>query len=151
MFEIIVKPKFKKEINKTFLEEAYKVTLTLLNDLSNPNVSIFITDDREMKRYNLEYRGVNSSTDVLSFNNEYVDLETGESYLGDIIISFETAKCQAAEYKHTVGEELQFLVVHGLLHLFGYNHEKDQEKMIMWDLQKKILNALKIFIDNPSY
>ena len=45
MFEIIVKPKFKKEINKTFLEEAYKVTLTLLNDHSNPNVSIIITNE----------------------------------------------------------------------------------------------------------
>ena len=148
MLEIIIKSNFRKSINKSSLEKAYKSTLTFLNIELSPNVSLYITDDQEMMRYNLEYRGINSSTDVLSFNNEFIDLETGEAYLGDVIISFDTAKQQALEYNHSIEEELQFLVIHGLLHLFGYNHENEIEKKEMWKLQNKILESLNNSLEN---
>lgn len=148
MLELVIKPKYRKVVNKSLLEDAYKITLTNINDNLNPNVSVYITDDLEMKRYNLKYRGFDSSTDVLSFNNEYIDLETGEAYLGDIIVSFETAIRQATECDHPVEKELQFLVIHGLLHLFGYNHEKEQEEIVMWQLQNKIIRALNLPQEN---
>lgn len=148
MLEIIIKSNFRKAINKSSLEKAYKSTLTFLNIELSPNVSLYITDDQEMMRYNLEYRGINSSTDVLSFNNEFIDLETGEAYFGDVIISFDTAKHQAIEYNHSIEEELQFLVIHGLLHLFGYNHENEIEKKEMWKLQNKILESLNNSLEN---
>lgn len=148
MLEIIIKSNFRKSINKSSLEKAYKSTLTFLNIELSPNVSLYITDDQEMMRYNLEYRGINSSTDVLSFNNEFIDLETGEAYFGDVIISFDTAKQQALEYNHSIEEELQFLVIHGLLHLFGYNHENEIDKKEMWKLQNKILESLNNSLEN---
>ena len=99
----------------------------------------------KIKQLNKEYRNVDKVTDVLSFplmteddfNDDFIDL-------GDIVICKEVAKLQAKKYNHSYIREVCFLSLHGLLHLLGYDHiEKDEEK-IMTDLQKEILQDLKV-------
>ena len=118
-------------------------------------VSVTIVDDDEIRRINNEYRGIDKSTDVLSFPfNEFeipgnfdnieesVDAfnpETGELLLGDIILSTDHIKEQAIEYGHSETRELAFLVVHSMLHLMGYDHMVDEDRVIMEERQRKIL------------
>ena len=109
----------------------------------------------EIRKINSEYRGIDKSTDVLSFPfNEFeipgnfdnieesVDAfnpETGELLLGDIILSTDHIKEQAIEYGHSETRELAFLVVHSMLHLIGYDHMVDEDRVVMEERQRKIL------------
>ena len=99
-------------------------------------VTVVLVSDRKIKELNRTYRGRNRPTDVLSFS--YDD----ESYLGDIIISVETAQRQAQEEGHSLERELSILVIHGFLHLLGYDHETDHGEMRALErkLWKKLLN-----------
>ena len=104
------------------------------------NNQVFIRD------LNLRYRDVDSSTDVLSFPAGYIDPETGKPYHGDIIISFPDALQQAQAAKHGIDSELSLLLVHGILHLAGYDHSTPEEQSEMWEIQERILrtNGIKI-------
>jgi probable rRNA maturation factor len=88
--------------------------------------SVVLVSDAAMTNYNLKFRGLNQSTDVLSFRNQKEDWETEETYLGDILISVETADRQR---KETLLQELKLLSLHGLLHLLGYDHQTDEGEM----------------------
>ena len=101
-------------------------------------VSAAFISEKEMKQLNFHHRGKNSVTDVLSFtlNNE--------DYFGEILLSYEQAKRQAKEMKHSVRDEITFLMVHGLLHVFGYDHEKELDAKQMFPLQTKILKKLNV-------
>jgi probable rRNA maturation factor len=83
-----------------------------------------ITDDLELRRLNREFRKQDCATDVLSFPSRQT-----LGFLGDIAISFEHARRQAAEYGHTVDKEIGILMLHGVLHLLGMDHEKDRGRM----------------------
>jgi probable rRNA maturation factor len=83
-----------------------------------------ITDDRELQRLNLQFRGKNYPTDVLSFPSE-----SPQTSLGDIAISAQRAAAQAAEFGHPEAEEIKILMLHGVLHLLGFDHERDRGKM----------------------
>ncbi len=97
-------------------------------------VSVSFVDDRTIQALNRDYRGLDEPTDVLSFSQlegesdePAVQGETGGKTLGDIVISLETAARQAEEYGHSLGREIGFLAVHGLLHLLGFDHENEAE------------------------
>lgn len=104
-------------------------------------LSVLITDDEEIRRLNRQYRSVDRPTDVLSFSQ----LEGEESLkegniLGDVVISWDRAESQSREYGHHVQEELERLLVHGMLHLFGYDHEaEDGNADKMRELERKFL------------
>lgn len=83
-----------------------------------------ITDDSELRRLNREFRGKDYATDVLSF-----PAEREEGGLGDLAISWDRAKAQAAEHGHSVADELRILILHGVLHLTGQDHETDTGQM----------------------
>ncbi len=110
-------------------------------------LSILFVSDREIQTLNHKYRGKTKPTDVLSFPLQ----EGGESHLssqvaalGDIVISVETAKRQAQKFGKTFEEELKFLLIHGFLHLLGYDHEKSKKEEKRMHRQEKILwNTLK--------
>ena len=118
-------------------------------------VSVTIVDDEEIRSINSEYRGIDKSTDVLSFpfneftisghfddieeNIDAFNPETGELLLGDIILSTEHIVEQAKEYGHSETRELAFLVVHSMLHLMGYDHMNEEDRIIMEEKQRKIL------------
>ena len=108
---------------------------------SEAELSILITDDDEICSLNRDYRGIDRPTDVLSFSQ----LE-GEGpvvlphLLGDVVISWETAQRQASELGHEVPLEMKRLLVHGVLHLLGFDHEKDEEAArIMREEEEKYL------------
>jgi probable rRNA maturation factor len=91
-----------------------------------------------------------SATDVLSFPGGDVDPDSGHTNFGDIIVSYPTALSQASNRQGTVQSEIQLLVVHGVLHLMGYDHAGETEKKQMWSLQAKALQALQLDSINPS-
>ena len=125
-------------------------------------VNLTLTDNEGIHAINKEYRQIDRPTDVLSFPlidyeepnvfpenieeeaEDYFDLDTGELMLGDIIISVEKCKEQAAEYGHSVLREYSFLIVHSILHLFGYDHMEDEERAVMEQKQREILDAAGI-------
>lgn len=112
------------------------------------DLSIVITDDVGIQDYNRQYRKINKVTDVLSFPGGEVDPDTGSLYLGDIIISYERARSQAETGQHTLDAEIQLLVVHGVLHLQGLNHLKNDQAEQFNTLQSDILADLGL--DFPS-
>lgn len=90
------------------------------------NVEVLLTSDAELKRLNRTFRGKNKPTDILSFPTPPAIFA---HHAGDLAISLETASRQAAQYGHTLREELRILILHGLLHLSGLDHETDQGEM----------------------
>lgn len=127
------------------LERAARITLDLHADHSNADVTIVLTDDRQLHELNLDYLGVDAPTDVLAFPASESDPETGSLYLGDVLISIPRAAEQAHAAGHSLAAEVQLLAVHGILHLLGYDHATAEEKARMWEEQAKVLERLGLF------
>lgn len=111
-------------------------------------VTLVITDDRSIQELNRDFLGYDTPTDVLAFSaqeeaGEFVVSPEMGGYLGDVIISYPRAKAQAKEQGHSVQDELYTLVVHGILHLLGYDHAGEEERSLMWARQGAILRALQ--------
>ena len=138
--------KFREEINDQVLTSAAEAALHAADIQDSPSLSIRITDDEEIRSLNDQYRGIDKATDVLSFSADFTNPDIDSRYLGDIVISFMRAEEQAVKRGHHVDEELQLLVVHGILHLLGFDHADPDEKERMWELQGKILSALELDI-----
>lgn len=145
------------EKNKKFEEIIKKVVSQCFKEenLENSklNISITLTTPENIKKINKEYRNVNNETDVLSFpifekdeiddkilknNFEYEDI------LGDIVISIKRVEEQAEEYGHSFERELSYMIVHGFYHLMGYDHIKDEDKLVMRAKEEKVLTNLGI-------
>ncbi|QTJ41514.1 rRNA maturation RNase YbeY [Dolosigranulum pigrum] len=117
----------------------------------NCAMSVIIVDNEEIQNINREYRQKDAVTDVISFALEESVVEDDfpaiqevmdeSRELGDIFVSFQRAQEQAVEYGHSEKRELGFLVVHGFLHLNGYDHMTDEEEAEMFDLQRDILDG----------
>lgn len=103
-------------------------------------IAVCLVSDRAMRRYNRDFRGIPRSTDVLSFPGADVDSPEGGRHLGDIIISVPRAAEQARDRGHSVARELKVLLIHGYLHLVGYDHERDDGAMM--DLQRRLVRTL---------
>jgi len=116
-------------------------------------LGIVVTDDDTLRELNLRFRGIDSPTDVLSFVDEargpFISAPGLPCYLGDIVISYRRVEQQAAEAGHSVDSELQLLVVHGLLHILGYDDSLEEERARMWAAQEDILHALKVDVQLP--
>ncbi|GIO85313.1 endoribonuclease YbeY [Paenibacillus faecis] len=122
--------------------------------ISEGEVALTFVNDEAIHELNREYRGIDRPTDVLSFAmNESLEeeldivyeLEEGEELdeltdvLGDIVISVERAQAQSEEYGHSLEREIGFLVVHGFLHLLGYDHQDTASEKVMMDKQEAAL------------
>ncbi len=112
-------------------------------------VDVTFLDNRQIQKLNLEYRKKDFATDVLSFplgeNGVYdINRDTGKTMFGDIVISLEKAKTQSEIYGHSFDREIAFLVIHGFLHLLGYDHENVSgiEAVRMREREEKILSRL---------
>jgi probable rRNA maturation factor len=92
-------------------------------------VTVLLTNDAVMRDLNRRFRGKNKPTDVLSFPIENLVRDQGKKEKGDLAVSVETALRQAAEQGHALAVELKVLILHGLLHLAGYDHENDKGEM----------------------
>lgn len=119
-------------------------------------VSVVLTDNPSIQEINRDYRQIDRPTDVLSFPmvdyerpadfcgleeqaEDYFNPETGELMLGDIIVSVDKVEEQAEKYGHSQARELAFLVAHSMLHLFGYDHMEEEERLVMERKQAEIL------------
>lgn len=122
-------------------------------------INILLTDNAGIQVTNLRMRGMDAPTDVLSFpmieyvkeadfsvvledTAAYFDAESGELLLGDIMISVERMMSQAKEYNHSVKREYAFLLAHSMLHLVGYDHIKEEERICMESMQEAILQSI---------
>ena len=114
----------------------------LMHQSAKGDITVVLTDDESLRELNREYLGIDAPTDVLSFPASETDPETGAAYLGDILISIPQADAQAKSANHPLESEVQLLVVHGVLHLLGYDHAEAKEKSKMWKVQTKILESL---------
>jgi len=113
-------------------------------ELKNSEITIIFESDSFIQHLNLSYRGIDDPTDVLSFDINHIDPETDRRYLGDVIISVETAKRQAESHKASLDDEITLLIVHGMLHLLGFDHAMEEEQKEMWIKQRSILDQLEI-------
>ncbi|MCO4743178.1 MAG: rRNA maturation RNase YbeY [Proteobacteria bacterium] len=108
-------------------------------DVAEGELSVLLTDDATVHPLNRDWRGKDRPTDVLSFSQvEGEPIPGAPLMLGDVIISVETASRQADERGHSLARELQILLVHGIVHLLGYDHEDDDEAEEMEAIERAI-------------
>lgn len=119
--------------NRTDLAIDTKMLQEISDGLTHKDIELIITDDQEMRSLNNAFRGVDRSTDVISFPYEPMPM----SPLGSIVISIDHVNSAAETFKHRPDEELALLFIHGLLHLLGHDHETDDGEMR--GLEQKII------------
>jgi probable rRNA maturation factor len=129
-------------VNKQLYEKAAQEAMQFTNLEPEAELTLVLTGDAQVHALNRQFREVDAPTDVLSFPVGDVDPETGRLYLGDVIISLPRAQAQAQAEGHSLEDELRLLVVHGVLHLLGYDHADEQEQAVMWAAQTEILTRL---------
>lgn len=125
------------------------LTVGELYGVMDAEVSVTLTDDAHIHVLNRDYRGVDRPTDVLSFalteSEEPAIIDAPCSVvLGDLVISLERAATQAEEYGHSFLRELSFLTVHGMLHLLGYDHIEEEDRLEMEEEQRHVMDVLGI-------
>ena len=136
----------KKELKNYYkdIKKYYQKVLEVLKLEDNFEVTLIIVGRNKIHSINKQYRGIDKETDVISFAEIDSDDEFGlDNYLGDIFINVDRVKSQAKEYDHSIKREFCFLFVHGMLHLFGYDHMNLKDEKKMFTLQDKIIGDLK--------
>ena len=140
---------FPAEITENVRRTAEKVGE--LYGVENGEVSVTLTNNAYIHTLNKQYRGIDRPTDVLSFalneSEEPEILDSEVDILGDLIISVERAEEQAADFGHSLTREIAFLTVHGMLHLLGYDHMEEEERLEMEAEQRFVMDKLGITRD----
>ncbi len=132
-----------RDITKKFVKRITEEILKKLG-LDGVELSITLTDDESIRELNKNWRGKDKATDVLSFTINEKPLGYKYKVLGDVVISIPYAKKQAEEIGFSYREEVLRLLIHGILHLLGYDHEKSEEEAkIMFSIQEKIFEDLR--------
>lgn len=142
-FKELSRGMMKMEIN-LFINIESKISFdyeTIVTAISNyykndKCLSLILVDNQEIQKINKEFRNLDYPTDVISFPDEE------EDYLGDIFISIDKVIEQAKNYEHSLEREFAFLLIHGILHLLGYDHNNSEQEKIMFEKQEQILNEL---------
>jgi probable rRNA maturation factor len=144
---------FQEHIDRRWLRRLVKESLGTHDLNAQVELSLLITNDATVRELNKQYRGKDSATDVLSFALEADEcgdasarfvMPPGEiAHLGEVIVSYPKAAEQAAERKHPVEDELALLVVHGVLHLLGHDHDQPARRREMRSLEKRVLSAVR--------
>lgn len=156
---------FDFDINKLIENLTKAVIETEKIPFADVSLNVTFTDDETIHQINKEFRNIDRATDVLSFpainfetpgdfsfikgdEADYFDPDTNELILGDIMISLDHVHAQVEEYGHSFLREIAFLITHSLLHLSGYDHMTDEERLIMERKQEDILTSLNITREN---
>ncbi len=129
---------YNKEIKFDF-EKIIKDIESIDDVNKNSELSLILVDSDEIHKMNKEYRGKDYVTDVISFEQ---DDEEDENYRGDIFLCIDKVYEQAEKYEHSNEREFAFLLVHGVLHLHGYDHIEEDDEKVMFAKQDEILNKL---------
>ncbi len=145
--DVFIHPDFSKQnYSEEWVSEIVKYVYATHFAKTNWQVSISLDTDEAVRKLNREFRQLDATTDVLSFEGNYLDAETGFNHIGDIIISIPQTIKQAEAAGHSVEEELALLLVHGLLHLDGYDHANPVDKEKMWKIQNQLLSEMQTLI-----
>lgn len=125
----------------SLVEDAARASLLFLEE--SGELSVALVDDDQMRELNANWRGKDQPTDVLAFAQREGDALGETELLGDVVVSIPTAQRQARERAHSVEDEIRELLVHGILHLLGYDHEiSPEEADRMFARQREVLAAL---------
>jgi probable rRNA maturation factor len=144
--DVQVDDAFAEQVNADELAQIVAATLAA-RGVATAAVTVVITDDEQVRQLNRDYRGVDASTDVLSFAAregaaEHLPDELAAemaAYLGDILIAYPYCAAQAASFGGSVAAELRLMAVHGTLHLLGDDHDSAEAEAAMWAQQEAIL------------
>lgn len=146
--EIVNKIRRKKISVRRIKKTAQRILQFL--DRDRAELSLALVDNRGMQKLNAQYRNKNEPTDVLSFPVEG-SLPAGTEWLGDVVISVEKAEAQARKRRKTLEQEMRELLIHGILHLLGYDHERSaRDARIMRAMEKRASRALERFVRSRS-
>ena len=148
---ILIDAEYKKQVKAARLKKLARAIQSAENVSPKSEMSLVITGDEQIHALNLKYLEEDRPTDVLSFPmNEQLSSEPafvsgpdGKLHLGDIIIAYPTAARQAAEHNHSVEREITILLIHGILHLLGYDHDIPQRKDPMNRREAAILKSIE--------
>ena len=132
------------------LLESQGESILLFLECKNQELSILLVDDKKIRNLNKQYRGQDRATDVLSFsqNEEGEENKLNSHLMGDVVISTVTAKRQAAEHGLTLEEEIVLLLIHGILHLLGFDHEQSNEEAC--HMKKKTRELFDLIFPNKK-
>ncbi|MBC7238285.1 MAG: rRNA maturation RNase YbeY [Chloroflexi bacterium] len=149
--EVQIAPEFADLIDGARVADVARAVLHFEGWPTGTALAVVISGDPFIQALNRTYRQTDRPTDVLAFAAQegadfvVADEEAGR-YLGDVLISYDTALAQAAEQGHPVEEELNLLIIHGCLHLLGYDDEEPEARSRMWARQEEILRALANYL-----
>lgn len=147
--DVQIGARYQHKVKPASLRKAAQATLAQQHLKHHVELTIVITGNAQLRSLNRTFRDVDTPTDVLSFaTDEQPWPDT--VYLGDVIISYPTAREQAQAGGHPIEAELQLLVVHGVLHLLGHDHDTAAEKNVMWKAQTAVLKKLGAAITEPK-
>jgi len=156
--DVQVEEPYQSEVDPDILREAAATTLAHEGIDERVELVVVISGDETLHDLNRRHRGVDAATDVLAFPHQtksppplaFVDAPGLPRYLGDVVISLPRARAQGEEAKNTLQAELQLLVVHGVLHLLGYDDQTGHERARMWRAQKAILDRMGVDVHLPD-
>ncbi len=143
------------ELEISWLQNIIEQALIALDTGSDIELGLVITSQEKMRQLNRSYRGKDEPTDVLAFamhpaeqmpeadSPPFIAPPDGVQHLGEVIISYPQAAIQAGEHQHSVKREIAILIIHGLLHLLGYDHETHEQEHIMSTKEAGILSHLE--------
>lgn len=132
--EIRVQRKFSSRVRRARLQRVARKTLRA--ECADAALTIYVTDDAEIRALNRQFHATDAATDVLAFP---IGMDEPRPYLGDIVISYERARAQARAAHWRIADELDLLAVHGILHLLGYDDRTSRARAKMWKRQAEIL------------
>jgi probable rRNA maturation factor len=151
---ILIDRQFKRQLKSIWLKNVVRQVLNAENVGVKSEIELVITSDEKMQELNKKYLDEDRPTDVLSFSmNEqlntspvFVNIPDSKLHLGDIIISYPQAVKQAEEHRHSVEREIGILLIHGILHLLGYDHDIPVRKKAMRSRESAILKNIEVQI-----
>lgn len=149
MFEIDIQNEAGYSVDETRIVDAIAQVLSAHEAPPWSAITVVLTDNDEVAALNRQFRGIDAPTDVLSFPADDLPEELAEElgYLGDLVIAYPYASDQAAQLGHALMDSLSLLVIHGTLHLLGYDHDTPENRADMWAAQETALIALGIPVD----
>jgi probable rRNA maturation factor len=147
---VLIDDELEGKLEPGWLRGVAEQVLLALGAGADAELGLFIATGERVKRLNRDYLGRDEPTDVLAFSAReevgshppFVPPPDGVLHLGEVIIAYPQAVKQAAEYKHSVEREILILIVHGVLHLLGYEHDKPELELKMRDREKEVLSYI---------
>jgi probable rRNA maturation factor len=142
-----IAPRFRAEVDEGDIHRVVAEVLRQEGVAGEIELSLLITDDEAIRELNRRFRGVDAPTDVLAFDagaeEHFVSAPESAHYLGDVVISYQRALAQAEELGHVVAEEVKLLVIHGILHLLGYDHQEEAAGQKMREREERIWSGAR--------